>query len=270
MMISMSSKNHQLGKFLRKHRNNLKPDQAGVENYGSRRVPGLRREELASLAGVSVNYYTKLEQGEYASPSTSVLSSLARALQLNHDEKIYLYHIAGYRQDKELVAPDYESATDNRSVTFQFENIVYEVPHIAAMSFNVINDVISYNQRAWELFYSHIDPEEKINTHQLLFMDQKTREIFVDWKEEAELAVASLRFHVSTFPENPTIQSFIKSLREESKEFSELWDQQPVQRCTKGKKRIKRSDNKIINMDYQVLHSPHEDGKRIIMYKESE
>ncbi len=226
-----------LADFLRAHRARITPEQAGVATYGAvRRVPGLRREELAQLAGVSVNYYTRLEQGEAMNPSPGVVTALARALQLDEDAAAYLHTIAGTTQP---AASGMTEAEDSEAdMSFTFDRLVEHMPGTAAITLSATNDVLSYNQLAYQLFFFHLDLAEQWNTHRLLFTDPYTRDLYRYWNEEASLAVASLRFHAASTPDDTAVQALVGELCVTSREFARLWAGHPVRRCTRGTKHL--------------------------------
>lgn len=249
-------------------------------------MEGLRREEVAALAGMSLSYYIRLEQGEATTPSEQVTGSLARALRLDADTTTYLYRIAGI---PEYDGRDTPASTSTRHVGvpvgFPFHEVVSHID-AAAIALNHRNDVLAANGTAESLFFSHLrDPEEhhfaqagdttplQINTHRLLFTDPTTRDMFVDWEAETSLAVASLRFHSAAFPDDPDIRALVNELHYSSDRFATLWDAHPVQRCTHGTKLIRPLDPShrpgIERLfDYHMLHSPEMDGHRIIVYRE--
>lgn len=259
-----------LADFLRAHRARITPEQAGVATYGAiRRVPGLRREELAQLAGVSVNYYTRLEQSEAMNPSPGVVTALARALQLDEDAAAYLHTIAGTTQP---AASGMTEAEDSEAdMSFTFDRLVEHMPGTAAITLSATNDVLSYNQLSHQLFFSHLDPAEQAvfnrwNTHRLLFTDPSTRGLYRYWNEEAALAVASLRFHAASAPDDAAVQALVGELCVTSSEFARLWAEHPVRRCTRGAKHLIHPEYGELDLEYQVLHAPDGDGRRILIH----
>ncbi|MBB3665162.1 transcriptional regulator with XRE-family HTH domain [Prauserella sediminis] len=253
-----------IGDFLRAHRARITPGQAGIPSYGTiRRVPGLRREELAQLAGVSVNYYIRLEQGEAVNPSSGIITALARALNLDDDATSYLHNIAGTAQ---LIHSSTAAAESEAGMTFTFDRLVEYMPGAAAIALSATNDVLSYNRLAFELFFSHLNDSGPWNTHRLLFTDPATRELYRHWQEEASLAVASLRFHAAAAPHDAAVQALVGELCVTSSEFARLWAEHPVRRCTRGTKHLKHPDLGDLDVEYQVLHAPDGDGRRILIH----
>lgn len=254
-----------LADFLRAHRARITPEQAEVATYGAvRRVPGLRREELAQLAGVSVNYYTRLEQGEAMNPSPGVVTALARALQLDEDAATYLHAIADTARPAASSTIDGDNSEAGMSLTF--DRLVEHMPGTAAITLSATNDVLSCNQLAYHLFFSHLDPAEQWNTHRLLFADPYTRDLYRYWNEEASLAVASLRFHAASAPDDAAVQALVGELCVTSSEFARLWAEHPVRRCTRGTKHLIHPEYGDLDLEYQVLHAPDGDGRRILIH----
>ncbi|GAA1202052.1 helix-turn-helix domain-containing protein [Prauserella alba] len=253
-----------IGDFLRAHRARITPDQAGIPSYGTiRRVPGLRREELAQLAGVSVNYYIRLEQGEAVNPSSGIITALARALNLDGDATGYLHNIAGTAQPIQGSSAARESEA---GMTFTFDRLVEHMPGTAAIALSATNDVLACNRPAYELFFSHLTDSGPWNTHRLLFTDPATRDLYRHWREEAALAVASLRFHAAAAPGDTAVTELVGELCVTSSEFAELWAEHPVRRCTRGTKHLRHPDLGDLDVEYQVLHAPDGDGRRVLVH----
>lgn len=257
-----------LGDFLRAHRARITPEEAGVNSYGIRRVPGLRREELAQIAGVSANYYTRLEQGEAMNPSTEVIGALARALMLDPDATAYLHTITG-------TAPrgrgaEHSTSEAEQASLVQFDRLVQHMPGTASITLSLTNDVLCCNRLAHRLFFDHLPlPDERDrpwNTHRLLFMDSFTRALYRDWHKEACLAVASLRFDAAAHPADPTVRDLVGELAMSNSEFARLWAEHPVQRCTRGYKHLAHPEHGEIDLEFQVVHAPEDDGRRILVH----
>lgn len=256
-----STTKNPLGNFLQAHRARLTPEDVGLVAYGIRRVPGLRREELAQLAGISPTYYTRLEQGHAANVSGSIINALARSLRLEEDATIYLHSLAG--TTKEAPTPvALTTPTDDP----QFEDVVSLMPSAAVFAMSRTNDVLAYNELAGRIFFPHIDESVTPNTHRLLFTDSYTRDLYSDWQWEAKLAVASLRFMSGNNPHDPAIRNLVGELSMANREFARLWADHPVTRCTRGRKSLILPDWGTVELDYHVLHSPLEDGQRLLVH----
>jgi len=214
-----------LAAFLRTMRERLHPQDVGLPAGPSRRTPGLRREEVARLAHISVEYYARLEQARGSSPSRRVLSELARALRLTADERGHLFDLAG-------VAP--ESPTGLRSdVPPTVVNLLEHMTDIAAFVVNARYDVIAWNRLAAALFedFSAIPPARRnlIYRH-FLHPEPAARHYGMSGAEEfGQLAVGRLRAAAGRYPTDPQIRAMVRTLYPQSNEFAELWDNHHVE-----------------------------------------
>lgn len=226
----------ELGDFLRTRRARLRPEDVGLTSYGARRVPGLRREELAQLAGVSVTYYTRLEQGQSQNASDDVLDAIARALRLNNDETAHLRDIARPARRKRRVTPRPETL---RPSTAQ---LIAAMEGVAAIVMDRRNDVLAWNPLAHQLLAGHYAAdspqaaENRPNITRMLFLDPHTRELYSRWNEEAKRSVASLRLLAGRYPDDRNLAELVGELCMKSGEISALWSRHPVLKCTFGVK----------------------------------
>ncbi|MFD3455000.1 helix-turn-helix transcriptional regulator [Streptomyces sp. NPDC058691] len=209
-----------LAEYLRTMRERLQPQDVGLPAGTSRRTPGLRREEVARLAHISVEYYARLEQARGSSPSRRVLSELSRALRLGTDERTHLFELAG-------VAP--ESPTGPRSdVPDTVLNLLEHMTDIAAFVVNARYDVIAWNPLATALFedFSAAPPARRnLITRHFLHPDPAARHYGMTGAEEfGRLAVGHLRAAAGRYPTDPQIRTMVGTLRKQSAEFAELWD----------------------------------------------
>jgi transcriptional regulator with XRE-family HTH domain len=222
-----------LGTFLRASRARITPEQAGLELYSDRRrVDGLRREELAMLAGVSSSYYTRLEQGQSRNASTQVLDALASALHLNATERAYL---------KALASDGGRSVTVKRPPTESADHAMLElldtVPTVPALVLGRRSDVLAWNRLGHALLAPHhsFDAPESATTRpnmaSLVFLDIDTRELYVDWRAKSRAVVGNLRLAAGAHPDDPVLASLIGSLSMASAEFAALWADNRVQPC---------------------------------------
>ncbi|WP_329162030.1 helix-turn-helix transcriptional regulator [Streptomyces sp. NBC_01717] len=214
-----------LAAFLRTMRERLQPHDVGLPAGTARRTPGLRREEVARLAHISVEYYARLEQARGSSPSRRVLSELARALRLSTDERVHLFELAG-------VAP--ESPDGPRSdVPATVLNLLEHMTEIAAFVVNARYDVIAWNSLATALFedFSAVPPARRnlIYRH-FLHPDPADRHYGMTGAEEfSQLAVGQLRAAAGRYPNDPQIGTMVDTLHRRSAEFAELWDHHHVE-----------------------------------------
>jgi transcriptional regulator with XRE-family HTH domain len=222
-----------LGSFLQASRARITPEQAGLESYGDRRrVSGLRREELALLAGVSASYYTRLEQGQSSNASPQVLDALARALRLNDAERSHLHTLAAGNARRG--APRRPAAEHPDPALLELLGSLGDVP---ALVLGRRSDVLAWNATGHALIASHLHPSspEKPSTRPnmaaLVFLDGHTRELYADWRAKSRAVVGNLRLVVGSHPEDPILASLIGSLTMASTDFASLWADVRVQAC---------------------------------------
>ncbi|MGW0433948.1 helix-turn-helix transcriptional regulator [Micromonospora sp. NPDC003197] len=255
-----------LGDFLRTLRARITPESVGLISYGARRVPGLRREELAQLAGVSPTYYTRLEQGQSVNASESVIEALARALALDNDERAHLYELARPQPGRRSRPPRPEVA---RPGTRQLINAMTEVP---AVVLGLRNEVLAWNRLGHLLLAGHQDftapdrPADRPNLTRMLFLDPHTRELHVRWDEEAARAVAALRLVAGRFPDDPALATLIGELCMKSPAFAGLWAKHSVRSCISGTKQLRHPVVGQLEVAFEVMHLPDDSGQRIITY----
>ena len=256
----------ELGEFLRSRRDRITPEAAGVSSYGRRRVPGLRREELAQLAGVSVTYLTRLEQGQSQNASDAIIDALACALQLGVDERAHLYSLAHPMPKGQVRQSALEVA---RPDVKQLLHAMGEVPAVLLGRFN---DVLAWNRAGHLLLAGHLDGDapsrmdDRPNQLRLLFLDDRTRALYVDWEDEAALAVSSMRYVAAQFAHDQRLAALVGELTMNSPEFARLWAGHDVRLCTSGIKRLRHPEVGEMELGYEVLHLPEGDGQRILAH----
>ena len=211
----------ELAEFLRSRRERLTPEQAGVIYTGRRRTPGLRREEVAQLGGLSTTWYTWLEQGRDIKVSDQVLDSLSRTLQLDHDERNHLFLLAG--------AQDPTTTTECDAVTPQMRAVLAKLNPYPACVQGGKYDLLAYNT-ALRLFLTDLDdvPRDQRNCVWLAFTNPAWREIIVNWEATAARMVANLRAAMADHVGDPLWRNLVSRLRAVSPEFAELWDRHTV------------------------------------------
>ncbi|MFE6092437.1 helix-turn-helix domain-containing protein [Streptomyces massasporeus] len=224
----------QLGDFLRTRRSQLRPADVGVPTYGERRrVPGLRREELALLAGVSASYYTRLEQGQSQRASPEVLDAIARALRLDESERLHLHDLAQADRDRPRTrrpAPERVS-----EATRQLLEVLGDVP---AVVLGRRSDVLAWNRLGHALFAGHLDPDApqraggRPNMARLVFLDHHTRGLYADWPSKARAVVGNLRLVAGQHPQDGALHALVGELGSKSAEFASMWADHRVKPCT--------------------------------------
>lgn len=255
-----------LGGFLRSRRSRLRPEDVGITSYGTRRVPGLRREELAQLAGVSVTYYTRLEQGQSARASESVIDALARALGLSDDERAHLHDLARPAPAKRRRSARPAMA---RQSTRQLIRALGDVP---AVVLGVRSEVLAWNTLGHLLLAGHLDadapdrPAGRPNLTRMLFLDPHHRDLYPQWEEEAARAVASLRLVAGRHKDDRELAELIGELCMKSPEFASLWARHPVANCVSGTRRFRHPEVGELTLEFEALLLPDDSGQRILIY----
>ncbi|MGK5627705.1 helix-turn-helix transcriptional regulator [Streptomyces sp. URMC 123] len=271
--------NTDLGSYLRRMRERVRPEQMGLRSMGSRRVPGLRREEVAALAGVSQTYYTRLEQSQTAHASPQVLLSIARALQLSADERDYLLKIGT------PVSNPREPAPRGDQVSPYTRMLVGSLENVAAAVLNYRCDILAWNSLYHRLFAPHLDvdaPEradDRPNIIKMNFLDEAVRSLYADWTAESEANVTYLRFISGDHRHDPRLAELIGELTMGSEEFAELWFRQRVANCVDGTKLFDHpvvgelelmyqsadlQDGNILKLYHAEPDSPHEAALRLL------
>ncbi|MDR6868346.1 transcriptional regulator with XRE-family HTH domain [Microbacterium resistens] len=256
----------ELGEFLRSRRDRLDPEAVGVRSLGRRRVPGLRREELAQLAGVSVTYLTRLEQGQSQNASDSVIDALARALQLDPDERTHLFALAHPTPPRRRRPLKAEIAKPG---ALQLLHAMSDVP---ALLLGRLNDILAWNRAGHLLLAGHLASDapdqaaSRPNQIRMLFLDEHTRDLYADWDDEAALAVASLRYVAAQFSDDRRLTELVGDLSVNSPEFAALWAGHAVRLCTSGSRSLHHPEVGELTLGYEVLHLPEGDGQRILAY----
>lgn len=256
----------ELGEFLRARRDALSPASVGVRSHGARRVPGLRREELAQLAGVSVTYLTRLEQGQSLNASDAIVDALARALQLDPDERRHLQALARPSSGAGRRLPRLEAPRPGAV------HLLQAMGDVPALLLGRFNDVLAWNRAGHLLLASHLDrdapdrTEMRPNHVRMLFLDQHTRDLYADWHREAALAVGSLRYVAAQFAGDRRLAALVGDLSLNSPEFASLWARHGVTLCTSGTKRLHHPVVGDLSLHYEVLHLPEGNGQRILTH----
>lgn len=201
-----------LGDYLRARRAATRPEDAGFPSGGRRKVTGLRREEVAVAAGVSADYYTRLEQGRETNPSPQVLDTLGRVLGLDDDGRLHLFRLAGLQP-----AP---AATSTERAAPELLALLDSWPDHPALVLGRAYDVLAANTLGQALFahspYRH-------NLASMLFLDPKARDFYVDWPTAAAATVAALRLADGVAPAEPRLRAVVHELREQSTDFEQAW-----------------------------------------------
>ncbi|MFF5051684.1 helix-turn-helix domain-containing protein [Micromonospora sp. NPDC000663] len=255
----------ELGSFLRTRRAALRPrDVVTTPIAGRRRVPGLRREELAQLAGVSVAYYTRLEQGRGRNVSDAVLDAIARALRLNETERSHLHDLARITREP----PAYPRPERLRP---QLQSMVEAISDVPAYVVDRYADVLAWNSPAHALLAGHVDFDapygcaDRPNLQRLLFLDPRTRLLYRDWSSRTRVAVGCLRRMASRYPGDRRLGELVGELTSRSPEFSALWSSHPVLQCGFSTESYRHPVVGEITLRHEVMDLPGDAGQQFVM-----
>ncbi|MFD4675510.1 helix-turn-helix domain-containing protein [Lentzea sp. NPDC058450] len=246
----------ELSEFLRSRRARLSPDDVGLPRYGrTRRVPGLRREELAQLAGVSVAYYTRLEQGNGRNVSDEVLDSIARALRLTDTEYTHLRNLTACPYD---TTSRKKRKNHTREVRPALKNLLDTVT-VPAYIGGRRTDIYAWNPMAAALFgdWSRLAPRER-NWARLIFLDPTCQSLFVNWESKAADIVGFLRMDAGCFQNDPEMTELIGELSLKSELFRQLWARHDVKEKSFGTKVFRHPLVGDMTLSYETLRMPSE------------
>ncbi|GAA1643470.1 helix-turn-helix domain-containing protein [Actinoplanes couchii] len=245
-----------LGRFLVARRARLGPEDVGLVSHGRRRVAGLRREEVAVLAGVSADYYTRLEQGRERAPSPSVLDGIARALDLGPDGREHLFRLAG------VPAADRSPLTDR--VDDDLRELLGEWPHQPAVILNRRLDLLARNPIADALYSDFADTG---NLARMTFLDPAGRTFFADWEPAAEACVAHLRLALGHDPGDRRTLALIDELTVADDGFRQLWERHDVRGKTGAAKRFRHRAVGELTLTYRTFDVRGSSGQQLIVYR---
>ncbi|MFI5776527.1 helix-turn-helix transcriptional regulator [Nocardia sp. NPDC051570] len=246
----------ELGEFLRAHRARLRPDEVNLPSTGFRRVPGLRREEVAMLVGVSVDYYVRLEQGRERGPSAQVIDALSTALRLDEDGRRHLFRLAG-------LSPRARMATVQTHVDPSLLDLMAAWPHNPAIVYNRAFDVLASNAIADALFH---DWTHSRNLTHIVFTDPAARTFYLDWHDVARNSVAGFRLGYGEAPEDPRIQRVLIELLDQSPEFARLWTDHDARGKSLERKRFHHPDIGALTLTMQTFGVRSSPGQELTVY----
>jgi transcriptional regulator with XRE-family HTH domain len=245
---AVSGKRIELGEFLRTRRAKISPHQAGLTPAPTvRRVPGLRREEVAQLAGVSVDYYVRLERGRNVNVSEAVLDAIARTLQLTSDERSYLFTVARPARTRPRPLPPQRV----RPGLYRILETLTEAP---ALVIGRRTDILATNRLARAL-YTDFDalPRRERNVTRFTFLDENARTLYDDWEGIARTSVAALHLYAGQHPHDPQLAELIGELSLRDPDFRTWWADHDIQRRTYGTKRFHHPLVGDLTLDYEAL-----------------
>ncbi|KOV53241.1 XRE family transcriptional regulator [Streptomyces sp. AS58] len=251
-MVKSSSDNVELSDYLRSRRARVAPDQVGVTARKGRRVPGLRREEVALSAGLSVDYYIRLERGRVANVSEAVLDSVARALQLDDVERAHLFHLA--RPQSLAQASQCITLQRVRPGAHTLLEVLCDAP---AMILSGRLDVLDLNRMARAMFADFAAmPARDRNLARFTFLDPVARELHLDWNKSACMIVTGLHLYAGRYPNDPQLSELIAQLSDSDEDFRRWWAAHDVEEFSHGTRHYLHPLLGEVTLNYENLIFP--------------
>ncbi|MHA7268775.1 helix-turn-helix transcriptional regulator [Arthrobacter sp. HLT1-20] len=253
----------EIKEFLASRRAKLTPEQAGLPTFGGiRRVPGLRREEVSLLAGVSVEYYTRVERGGLAGVSDSVLESIARALQLNEAEHEHLFNLA--RAAAPATRPRRQAA---KGIHPSVQRILDSMVGIPAFVQNGRLDVVAFNELGRALYSGAFeDPVRPVNFARFAFFNHRSESLYPDWNVAADTAVAMLHTEAGRNPLDKCLIDLVGELSTRSEEFRKRWAQHNVRLHRTGAKTFHHPVVGELKVHFDAFELPAAPGLTMMTY----
>ncbi|MFF2813181.1 helix-turn-helix transcriptional regulator [Streptomyces sp. NPDC058000] len=261
----------EISAFLKARRAELDPAEVGLpDGFGRRRVRGLRREEVAQLAGISVDYYIRIEQGRAPAVSDSVLDAIARALRLSDGEVTYLRNVAMPRRRPAdgaagcVPGPAQTVRPEIRQLLAAMDRTV------AAVVLGRGLDILAWNDSGARLSFdlAALDPDRR-NTALLVFLEPAARERYPDWDKKAEEVVGNLRADSGRHPDDPRICEVVSELLDRSPEFRRMWAAQGVYECLRGTKRIRHPEAGELTVTFESFRLGADPDQVLVTYTAS-
>ncbi|MFE7708084.1 helix-turn-helix transcriptional regulator [Streptomyces sp. NPDC057486] len=254
--------------FLTSRRAKITPDQAGLPSGTRRRVPGLRRSEVAALADMSVEYYAKLERGNLTGVSPAVLEALARALQLDDAERAHLLNLAHAADGSDaLTRPRRRRTRDQWKPHGSLQWTLDAITAGPAFVRNGRMDILAANQLA-RAFYADVyaTPHNQANLARFNFLDPASRRFYPDWDQAADVAVAILRTEAGRNPHDKDLHDLVGELSTRSDDFRTRWGAHNVRHHGTGTKRFHHHAVGDLTLAYEGLEMAAEPGLTLTIY----
>ncbi|MET9777915.1 helix-turn-helix transcriptional regulator [Streptomyces sp. NPDC006367] len=253
--------------FLTSRRAKITPEQAGLPSGSRRRVPGLRRSEVAALADVSVEYYAKLERGNLAGVSPAVLEAVARALQLDDAERAHLLHLAHAADGTDALTRPRRRSTKQWKAHRSLQWTLDAVTAGPAFVRNGRMDLLAANELA-RAFYADVyaNPHNQANLARFQFLDPASRRFYPDWDQAADIAVAILRTEAGRNPYDKDLHDLVGELSTRSDAFRTRWGSHNVRHHGTGTKRFHHQAVGELTLAYEGLDMAAEPGLTLTIY----
>jgi transcriptional regulator with XRE-family HTH domain len=251
--------------FLTTRRAKITPEQAGLPTFGGRRrVPGLRREEVALLGGVSVDYYTRLERGDLKGVSEGVLQAVADALQLDEPERAYLNNMAQAANSTQRVR---RRRLQQEGLRPTIQRTLDAMTGAPAYVRNGRRDILAANRLGFALYSElYLDPARPVNVARFVFLDPRARTFFLNWPIAANDIVAALRTEAGKNPYDRGLSDLVGELSTRSEEFATRWATQNVRFHRSGLKDIHHPIVGDLHLSFEVMDLPADPGLSLIVY----
>ncbi|MEU4878371.1 helix-turn-helix domain-containing protein [Streptomyces sp. NPDC021608] len=251
---------NELGEFLKARRAELTPSDVGLRGGQRRRVKGLRREEVALLAAISTEYYTRIEQGRLQA-SAPLLDEIAQVLRLNDAQRTYLFDLAA----KERVRP--AAYRERQRVDPQLQRMLDDLTTFPAFVIGRCTDILGWNRLAaalWTDFGRY--PEQERVFVRLLFTEPWMRELYVDWEEVTRLAIAQLRMESARYPDDQPLTALVEELSARDAQFRQWWTEHDVAMRGSGVKKLRHPVVGELTLDWNTLTCGTDPDQHIIVW----
>jgi transcriptional regulator with XRE-family HTH domain len=252
--------------FLTTRRARLTPQQAGLPDFGGRRrVPGLRREEVALLAGMSTEYYIRLERGNASGVSESVLGGVSRALQLEDAERSHLFDLV--RTANVGTSPTHRAAARKAQIRASLQQTIDAMSTVPVFVQNGRLDAVATNALGHALFSEmFIDPRRPMNAARFVFLDPRAQLFYVDWERNTRQMVAILRREAGRNPYDKNLTDLVGELSTQSELFRKLWSAHDVREHRAGIKRIHHPVVGDLELTFETLDIKSEQGLQMLIF----
>jgi transcriptional regulator with XRE-family HTH domain len=256
----MANDRVELGAFLRARRDRLTPVQAGIAPFpGRRRVPGLRRDELAFLAGLSPEYYSRIEQGRQANISAEVVLALARALRLDDIETAHLKDLAAPASHPRTTSTDPVQRPDPGLL-----RVMSSLDHLPVLLLGHRGEVLARNHLLHAVLGDSLEPGDSFPRY--LFLEPEARQRIINWAQFAQASVGALRRERSRQPHDRRLLTLIDELHAKDADFASWWEDFGVRDYTSVAKRIQHPLAGELSFDIEIISAPHQADQRLIIY----
>jgi hypothetical protein len=249
--------------FLTSRRAKITPDEVGLTSYGPRQVPGLRREEVATLAGVSVDYYNRMERGNLAGVSEGVLEAVAGALRLDQAERVHLFDLARASKDR---ATGRRRSPAKRTVGPSIEWMIDAMTGAAAFVVNSRQDILAVNHLGRAFYTPMFESSAPANMARFTYLDPRAKDFFADWNRTAKECVAALRTQAGRYPFDRDLSDLVGELSTQCEEFAALWATHNVRLHRKAEKYFHHPVVGDLTLRYDRLAVVGEPGLEIFAY----